>query len=163
MIPGWGADLDPKDRPGVPRERFITQTGAHWEEPDRQEPTVKVLVSTEHKGLTPVFGTAQPPSGISGVLRQIAFKYSEGRKLHWMLLLLADRVNVIEGIITGLLKGRPDHPIQEMGLASEFKRHGFRSRFGRGRADVRRQGKEALIILGVGAAVFLASRAVRKR
>ena len=21
-IPGWGADLDPKDRPSVPRERF---------------------------------------------------------------------------------------------------------------------------------------------
>ena len=37
-IPGWGADLDPKDRPSVPRERFDPgATGAHWDFPERQE------------------------------------------------------------------------------------------------------------------------------
>jgi len=36
-IPGWGADLDPADRPAVPRERFDPgATGAHWEFPERQ-------------------------------------------------------------------------------------------------------------------------------
>ena len=35
-IPGWGADLDPKDRPSYPRERFDPgATGAHWEFPER--------------------------------------------------------------------------------------------------------------------------------
>ena len=29
-IPGWGADLDPADRPSVPREQFL-ETGARWE------------------------------------------------------------------------------------------------------------------------------------
>lgn len=34
-IPGWGVDLDPKDRPSVPRERFDPDaTGAHWEFPN---------------------------------------------------------------------------------------------------------------------------------
>ena len=37
-IPGWGADLDPKDRPSVPREIFDPgATGAHWDFPERQE------------------------------------------------------------------------------------------------------------------------------
>ena len=36
-IPGWGADLDPADRPAVPRERFDpTLTGTHRELPERQ-------------------------------------------------------------------------------------------------------------------------------
>ena len=31
-IPGWGADLDPKDRPAVPKERFDPElSGAHWD------------------------------------------------------------------------------------------------------------------------------------
>jgi hypothetical protein len=36
-IPGWGVDLDPKDRPSVPRERLDrSATGAHWDFPERQ-------------------------------------------------------------------------------------------------------------------------------
>jgi len=36
-IPGWGADLDPRDRPSVPRERFSPEaTGAHWDYPELQ-------------------------------------------------------------------------------------------------------------------------------
>ncbi|HET9769726.1 MAG TPA: hypothetical protein VFS16_02465, partial [Acidimicrobiia bacterium] len=36
-IPGWGADLDPADRPSVPRERFDpTFSGARWEYPEEQ-------------------------------------------------------------------------------------------------------------------------------
>ena len=36
-IPGWGVDLDPKDRPSVPREKFDpTLSGAHWDFPERQ-------------------------------------------------------------------------------------------------------------------------------
>ena len=33
-IPGWGVDLDPKDRPSVPQERFDpSATGARWDFP----------------------------------------------------------------------------------------------------------------------------------
>ena len=35
--------------------------------------------TTEHKFLTPVFGTAQPPTGISGAIRKLSYaRYSEG-------------------------------------------------------------------------------------
>ncbi|HEX8477025.1 MAG TPA: hypothetical protein VF663_01745, partial [Telluria sp.] len=50
-IQGWGADLDRKDRPGVPMERmparFINpQPG----QPEQQVETVEVLVSNERPG-----------------------------------------------------------------------------------------------------------------
>ncbi len=36
-IPGWGADLDRKDRPSYPRERLDpAASGAHWDFPERQ-------------------------------------------------------------------------------------------------------------------------------
>ncbi len=36
-IPGWGVDLDPTDRPSVPREQFDPGlNGARWEFPERQ-------------------------------------------------------------------------------------------------------------------------------
>ncbi|BCZ25217.1 hypothetical protein MYSE111917_13560 [Mycobacterium senriense] len=36
QIPGWGADLDPKDRPSEPKLRLDLPTGAHWDFPERQ-------------------------------------------------------------------------------------------------------------------------------
>ena len=48
-IPGWGADLDPADRPAVPRERFDLDTGAHWDFPDRQEELAPRERSIEHE------------------------------------------------------------------------------------------------------------------
>ena len=36
-IPGWGVDLDPNDRPSVPKLKFDPDaTGAHWDLPERQ-------------------------------------------------------------------------------------------------------------------------------
>ena len=63
-IPGWGADLDPADRPSVPKLQFPADlTGAHWEFPERQPEKWPRERSIEHAFLTPVFGTAQPPQG----------------------------------------------------------------------------------------------------
>jgi hypothetical protein len=45
---------------------------------------------------TPVFGTAQPPQGISGLVRRRAYAIPEHRVRHWMLLLLADRLDLLE-------------------------------------------------------------------
>src|SRR3712207_431410 len=72
-IPGWGVDSDPADRPSVPKLKFQEDlTGAHWEFPDRQPEKWPRERSIEHKFLTPVFGTAQPPKGLSGVLRRFS-------------------------------------------------------------------------------------------
>lgn len=139
-IPGWGVDLDPKDRPAVPKEDFRpNDTGAHWDFPERQVERYPRERSTEHKFLTPVFGTVCPPKGISGVIRRYAYTFSEGRLAHWMLLAGADRVDVIEHRVQGLLHGNPDNVIEESGVMSEFKRHGLRSRLGRQRADLKHQ------------------------
>lgn len=45
---------------------------------------------------TPVFGTALPPRGLSGALRTRAYAIPEHRARHWLLLLVADRVDVVE-------------------------------------------------------------------
>jgi hypothetical protein len=136
-IPGWGVDLDPKDRPAVPKENFNPAiTGAHWHFPERQPEKWPRERSTEHKFLTPVFGTVCPPRGLSGLIRRYAYTFSEGRLAHWGLLVLGDRIDVLESRITGLLRGRPDNPITEMGLRAELRGHGLRSRLGRRRADL---------------------------
>ena len=98
-VPGWGADLDPANRPAVPMERTPPRLeGVHRDRPAQQPHTVEVLHSIERPGITPVFGTSVPPSGVSGWIRRRAFHRSESDLRHWMLLLLADRVNVVEGL-----------------------------------------------------------------
>src|SRR5690606_22472620 len=96
-IPGWGADLDPRDRPAVPRERFDPgATGAHWEFPERQRETLPRERSIEHRHLTPVFGTSVPLKGVSGLLRKLSYaRFSEGRAAHWLILIAADRVDAV--------------------------------------------------------------------
>ncbi|HZR45591.1 MAG TPA: hypothetical protein VFA47_02710 [Candidatus Manganitrophaceae bacterium] len=148
-IPGWGVDLDPKNRPAVPKEHFNPGgTGAHWEFPERQKERWPREKSPEHKFLTPVFGTACPPKGLSGLIRRYAYTFSEGRLAHWLLLMGADRVDVVESRIGAILRGRPDNPITETGILSEFKRNGLRSRWGEHRADVKHQPLDLLMFVG---------------
>ncbi|GAB2604209.1 hypothetical protein [Pseudactinotalea suaedae] len=93
-IPGWGADLDPADRPSYPKERDDVVTGAHWVLPERQQEREPRERSIEHGMLTPVFGTAQPLHGPAGAIRRYAYeRYSEARAAHWLLLMLGDRVD----------------------------------------------------------------------
>jgi hypothetical protein len=147
-IPGWGVDLDPKDRPSVPRERF-EPTGAHWEFPERQPEKWPRERSIEHKFLTPVFGTSCPPKGLSGVLRKVAYaRYSEGRAAHWLILLAADRVDAIESHLTSFASLHPDNPVTETGVLSEFSRHGLSSRLGKGRADGVHQALDPIVVAG---------------
>jgi hypothetical protein len=99
-IEGWGADLDPRNRPAHPKERTPPRLDNPPEGPlDFQPVTVEVLHSTERPGITPVFGTACPPAGLSGMIRRQAFRHSENDIRHWLHLLLADRVNVLEGLV----------------------------------------------------------------
>src|SRR3954468_16410853 len=138
-IPGWGADLDPADRPSHPKLRYAPEeTGAHWVFPDRQPEKWPRERSIEHAFLTPVFGTAQPPKGLSGVIRRYAYRrFSEGRAAHWLLLVAADRVDAVESHLASFLTTRPDNPITETGVLSEFSHHPISSRAGR--VDVRHQ------------------------
>jgi hypothetical protein len=104
-IQGWGADRDPNDRPAHPKERIPPRLdGIHWDQPPQQLSTVEILVSNERPGITPVYGTSVPPSGLSGFLRRRAFKRSENDLRHWVTLLLADRVNVVEGLLSDARK-----------------------------------------------------------
>jgi hypothetical protein len=90
-------DLSPERRPGIPRETPPhPAVGAHWTLPERQVSEVEVLKRKELAELPPVFGTAAPPRGLSGVLRRIAYRQSETRVRHWLLLLFADRIDAIE-------------------------------------------------------------------
>ncbi len=152
-IPGWGVDLDPKDRPAVPMEQYVPRAaaGTGGALPELQRQTYPRERSTEHKMLTPVFGTVCPPKGLSGVVRRLAYRrYSEGQTAHWLLLVLADRIDVIEEIGAAALRGRPDNPFAEMGLAAELTGHPIRSRFGQHRADLKHQPVDILLFLGKG-------------
>lgn len=121
-IPGWGADLDHANRPGYPMERKPARLeGVHWREPAQQPQTVEVLHSIERPSITPVFGTTLPPSGLSGRLRRLAFSYSESDLRHWLLLLLADRINMVEGLGEDLKSGHIPNVFAEMGGKAEFR------------------------------------------
>jgi hypothetical protein len=121
-IQGWGADLDRKNRPAVPMERTPPRLeGVHWDQPEQQPMKVKVFHSPERPGMTPVFGTAQPPRGLSGLIRAAAFRTTEADVRHWLLLLLADRVNVVEGIGEDLMRGHIPNVLGEMGIRAELK------------------------------------------
>src|ERR1700712_5442300 len=105
---GWGVDADLDNDPTYPM-RDISKNdhdGMAWPRPTLQGLTVEVLHSNERPSLSAVFGTTVPPSGLSGVLRRWAFTKSEGKWGHWLILIAADRINVVEGLLVDLFRGR---------------------------------------------------------
>jgi hypothetical protein len=167
-IPGWGVDLDPKDRPAVPKENFTRDTGAHWDFPERQVERAPRERSIEHQFLTPVFGTSAPTKGFSGALRKYAYSaFSEGQTAHWMLLVAADRIDVVESNVGSLLHGHPDNPITETGILGELKAHPIRSRIGQHRADLKHQPLDPVIVaapwLLMGGAAYMLAKSLRPR
>jgi hypothetical protein len=122
-IKGWGIDADPKNDPTYPiRQRNDAARRAHtWDRPGQQPGSENILRSNERPVVTSVFGTAAPLSGISGAIRRCAFHYSESRYRHWLLLLLADRVNVIEGLTDDVRRGRIPNCLDERGFSAELK------------------------------------------
>jgi hypothetical protein len=122
-IEGWGVDADPKNDPTYPMK--VRNDGEHsgysWERPQQQPLTVEVLHSNERPDVTSVFGTSTPPSGPSGALRRLAFRYSESSYGHWLPLVLADRVSVVEGLVGDLKQGRVPNVLAERGWKAEWK------------------------------------------
>ncbi|HEX9979817.1 MAG TPA: hypothetical protein VGB50_04540 [Flavobacterium sp.] len=122
-IPGWGIDADPKNNPTYPMKKY---TGAdhdrlNYEKPPQQTINIELLKSIERPQPSHVFGTSTPPSGLSGVIRRFAFKYSESTYAHWVPLVLADRINVIEGILDDLKHGIIPNIFAEKGMKADWK------------------------------------------
>jgi hypothetical protein len=122
-IPGWGMDADPENDPTYPMKHW---TGAdherlNYERAPQQPVNMEVFHSIERPGITRVFGTSTPPSGLSGAIRRYAYKYSEATATHWMTLILADRVDVVQGIINDLKNGIIPNIWAEKGWKSEWK------------------------------------------
>ncbi|MCC9168080.1 hypothetical protein [Pontibacter harenae] len=122
-IKGWGIDADPKNDPTYPmRKRSNDDHGGYnWERPTQQPINVEVLHSIERPNVTAVFGTSKPPHGLSGMMRRFAFTYGEGSFNHWLPLLMADRVDVVEGIIDDLKRGYIPNIFAERGGKAEWK------------------------------------------
>ena len=121
-IIGWGVDADPDNDPTYPyRNRSADDHSGTWRRPTTQNSDVEVLQSIEHKQTPAVFGTSTPPSWLSGVLRRQAFRWSESNWVHWLMLLGADRINMVEGLVQDLGRGKIPNIPKEMGLPAAWK------------------------------------------
>ena len=123
QIKGWGVDTDPKNDPTYPMKHRSDgeHAGYSWERPPQQPITTEILHSIERPNVTSVFGTSTPPSGLSGSIRRFAFRYSESSYGHWLPLMLADRVSVVEGVLDDLKHGRVPNVFAELGWKAEWK------------------------------------------
>lgn len=132
QVKGWGVDANPKNDPTYPMK--TRNNGEHagytWKRPTQQPITVEVLHSNERPNVTSVFGTSTPPAGLSGVLRRFAFKYSESSYGHWLPLMAADRIGVVEGVLHDFTRGRIPNVFAEHGWNAEWK-HNRASLIGR--------------------------------
>lgn len=96
-----GVDLPLENRPGVPmRADPHLLPGVQPGEPARQAADERHLRRKGLERLTPVYGTAQPPKGVSGVMRRAAYGIPEHSAMHWGMLLAADRVDILEDRLT---------------------------------------------------------------
>jgi hypothetical protein len=129
QIKGWGVDADPENDPTYPMKvrNDGEQEGYSWERPEQQPIDVEVLHSNERPNVAATFGTSVPPSGLSGVIRRAAFKFSESSYGHWVPLMLADRVGMVEGLVDDLSRGYVPNIFREMGWNVEWKHN--RKRF----------------------------------
>jgi hypothetical protein len=123
QIKGWGVDADLQNDPTYPMKNRNNgeHAGYSWERPPQQETSVEVLHSNERPNVSAVFGTSTPPAGLSGMIRRAAFKYSESSYGHWLPLMLADRVGVVEGVLDDLTHGHVPNIFAERGWKAEWK------------------------------------------
>jgi hypothetical protein len=154
-VNGLGIDADRKNDPTYPIRHRIGAEEARsgWASPVQQPVDVEVLRSIEYPEMTAVFGTSTPPSGLSGMIRRAAFAYSESSYLHWLPLVLADRINVVEGLLHDVARGHFPNVLAEAGGKAQW------------RYNRRRFAGKTLIRLAMAAALvaYVRSRTNRKR
>lgn len=139
QVKGWAVDADPENDPTYPmksRDPEIDHAGYSWERPEQQPIDIEVLHSNERPNVAATFGKTVPPSGLSGMIRRGAFKYSENSYGHWLPLMLADRVQVFEGLLEDLSRGKIPNVFSELGWKAEWKhnRAGLLTKIGIGAA-----------------------------
>ncbi len=117
-IKGWGVDAMPDD---LSVSEKLDGHEMNWTRPILQGFNEEVLHSNERPNLTATFGTILSPSGLSGVIRRLAFNYRESKLQHWLLLLLPDRINVVEGIKSDLAEGYIPNVPAEKGYKAKWK------------------------------------------
>lgn len=117
-VVGWGVDADIENDPTWPmRDRSKDDgPGLQWDRPPLQQSEVEILQSVEHERRPAAFGTSTPPRGLSGSIRRRAFAFSESQWGHWLLLMLADRIDSVEGLVEDVRRGRVPNPLVEMGM-----------------------------------------------
>ncbi len=122
-VNGRGVDADPKNDPTYPIRHRIPAEEARsgWVRPAQQPVDVEVLRSIEYPDMPAVFGTSTPPAGLSGMIRRAAFAYSESSYLHWLPLVLADRIGVVEGIMDDVRRGRLPNAFAESGGKAQWR------------------------------------------
>lgn len=124
-IRGW--DKDPASRPGYQIYRPVEPWPHSRIPPTQQEGTPAVP-----RAPTPVFGTACPLRGPSGLVRRAAYRYPEHLARRWILLLFADRVEATGPRLRRLLTyGAPLFLAGLATLGGSWKRQAGRRR-GRG-------------------------------
>ena len=88
------------------------------------------------------------------MIRKYSYRrFSEARAAHWLLLMLADRVDAWEHHLRSFATLHPDNPFTETGLRSEFTHSGLKSRLGRKRTDLVHQVIDPVIVAGPWVAV----------
>jgi hypothetical protein len=152
-IKGWNSDANPANEPTYPIKKYTgdDHRRLNYRRPQLQRESAEVLHSNERPGLTAVFGTGQPPAGLSGAIRRYAFRYSEGSFGHWLPLILADRIQMVEGLIQDIGNGHFPDFYRERGYPAEWKYN---------RMAMIRKG---LIYAAIGAAVIFTVTKARKR
>lgn len=123
QIKGWGVDVDTENDPTYPMKNRNNgeHAGYSWERPPQQQTDVEILHSNERPNVSAVYGTSTPPAGLSGMIRRYAFKYSESSYGHWLPLMLADRVGVVEGYLEDFSRGHVPNVFAERGWKAEWK------------------------------------------
>jgi len=122
-INGWGIDADPENDPTYPMKKYngADHQRLNYQRPPQQPEEVEVLLSNERPNLSATFGTSSPPAGLSGAIRRYAFKYDENSFGHWLPLMLADRVNILECFIDEIIHGHFPNFFAENGFKAEWK------------------------------------------
>lgn len=122
-VTGWGVDADPQNDPTYSIRDQSADQGLtrDWDRPAIQRPDVEIFQSIEHIRQPAVVGVSTPPRGVSGAIRRAAFRYSESHWFHWLMLMGADRIDVVEGVVDDLVHGHVPNVPGEMGIRAELK------------------------------------------
>lgn len=162
-IVGWGADLNAADRPGVPRElnrENVLSPHHHRPIASKQPADGSVNLTIERSSMTPVFGSSVAPRPLSTPIRKFAFRFSEDKLRHWLLLMLADRVNMMEGWAEDIGQGKKPMLIPRMEFRTTDHLRRVLQQGPKNRQDKMLLAGAAFTLLGAG---YLAFRLMTRR